>query len=176
MCSGATLQQFDKFHVGAFGRCPRVYCQGQNVLPAGLSDVPRNCTVAVYCPKCQVFFCFLHCRRQVNAHGSCLYCADVLWKSGLLCLTELCSLVEEHLDIAVHVFVIHSWLQSSTATLTSNVREIISTRFRSEFSVSLWLGHPNLPLRLSRQLQLDTKYALKFIIMSASYTTGFWLM
>ena len=46
--------QFDKFQVGAFGRCPRVYCQGQNVLPAGLSDVPRNCTVAVYCPKCQV--------------------------------------------------------------------------------------------------------------------------
>lgn len=52
--------QFDKFQVGAFGRCPRVYCQGQNVLPAGLSDVPRNCTVAVYCPKCQV-----RCRAQV---------------------------------------------------------------------------------------------------------------
>lgn len=51
---GSCLTQFDKFQVGAFGRCPRVYCQGQNVLPAGLSDIPRNCTVAVYCPKCQV--------------------------------------------------------------------------------------------------------------------------
>lgn len=60
---------FDKFHVGAFGRCPRVYCQGQNVLPAGLSDVPRNCTVAVYCPKCQDIF-HPKSTRQANIDGA----------------------------------------------------------------------------------------------------------
>eukprot|EP00903_Cladosiphon_okamuranus_P015692 g14488.t1 len=60
---------FDKFQVGAFGRCPRVYCQGQNVLPAGLSDVPRNCTVAVYCPKCQDIF-HPKSTRQANIDGA----------------------------------------------------------------------------------------------------------
>ncbi|CAM9218402.1 unnamed protein product [Ascophyllum nodosum] len=59
----------DKFQVGAFGRCPRVYCQGQNVLPAGLSDVPRNCTVAVYCPKCQDIF-HPKSTRQANIDGA----------------------------------------------------------------------------------------------------------
>lgn len=59
----------EKFQVGAFGRCPRVYCQGQNVLPAGLSDVPRNCTVAVYCPKCQDIF-HPKSTRQANIDGA----------------------------------------------------------------------------------------------------------
>lgn len=66
MTAGSVIAQFDKFHVGAFGRCPRVYCQGQSVLPAGLSDVPRNCTVAVYCPKCQV------CRIIIPFRLGCL--------------------------------------------------------------------------------------------------------
>ncbi|CAM9666540.1 unnamed protein product [Scytosiphon promiscuus] len=60
---------FDKFQVGAFGRCPRVYCQGQNTLPAGLSDIPRNCTVAVYCPKCQDIF-HPKSTRQANIDGA----------------------------------------------------------------------------------------------------------
>mmetsp|Transcript_3333 Transcript_3333/g.6943 ORF Transcript_3333/g.6943 Transcript_3333/m.6943 type:complete len:294 (-) Transcript_3333:203-1084(-) len=46
----------DKFQNASFGRCPRVYCQGQPVLPVGRSDMPRNYTVNVYCPMCQDIF------------------------------------------------------------------------------------------------------------------------
>jgi casein kinase II subunit beta len=43
----------DKFQNVDFGRCHRVYCQGQPVLPVGQSDVPRHTTVNVFCPKCR---------------------------------------------------------------------------------------------------------------------------
>eukprot|EP00953_Heterococcus_sp_UTEX-ZZ885_P035561 18355-Heterococcus_DN1.PRE.1 len=58
-----------KYQSGAFGRCPRIYCQGQAVLPVGLSDVPRNCTVAVYCPRCQDIF-HPKSTRQANIDGA----------------------------------------------------------------------------------------------------------
>ena len=45
---------YDKFQNVNFGRCPRVYCVGQPVLPVGRSDLPRNYTVNVFCPMCQV--------------------------------------------------------------------------------------------------------------------------
>ncbi len=48
------LRMLNKFQSVSFGRCPGVICQGQSVLPVGLSDIPRNCTVAVYCPRCEV--------------------------------------------------------------------------------------------------------------------------
>ncbi len=35
------------------GRCPRVHCDGQPCLPVGLSDVPRQSTVKIFCPKCE---------------------------------------------------------------------------------------------------------------------------
>ena len=41
-----------KYTDGAFGRCPRVYCAGQQVLPVGQSDMPRCSTVKVFCPMC----------------------------------------------------------------------------------------------------------------------------
>lgn len=41
-----------KYADGVFGRCPRVYCQGQQVLPVGLSDMPRCSTVKIFCPMC----------------------------------------------------------------------------------------------------------------------------
>lgn len=41
-----------KYREGAFGRCPRVFCQGQQVLPVGLSDMPRCSTVKIFCPMC----------------------------------------------------------------------------------------------------------------------------
>ncbi len=41
-----------KYTDGAFGRCPRVYCNGQTVLPVGQSDVPRCSTVKIFCPMC----------------------------------------------------------------------------------------------------------------------------
>lgn len=46
-----------KYTDGAFGRCPRVYCNGQTVLPVGQSDVPRCSTVKIFCPMCfDLFF------------------------------------------------------------------------------------------------------------------------
>ena len=44
----------EKYGNAAFGKCPRVLCAGQAVLPVGRSDLPRNYTVNVYCPMCQV--------------------------------------------------------------------------------------------------------------------------
>ncbi|KAG5191654.1 casein kinase II, regulatory subunit [Tribonema minus] len=42
----------DKFVAGVFGRCPRVYCHGQPVLPVGLTDRPHQSAVCLYCPRC----------------------------------------------------------------------------------------------------------------------------
>ena len=46
--------QLDKYKQADFGRCPRVFCNNQPVLPVGLSDLPRTKTVKLYCPKCEV--------------------------------------------------------------------------------------------------------------------------
>ncbi|KAG7395426.1 casein kinase 2 regulatory subunit [Phytophthora boehmeriae] len=46
----------EKYQAVDFGRCHRVYCQGQPVLPVGQSDVPRHTTVNVFCPKCRDIF------------------------------------------------------------------------------------------------------------------------
>ena len=42
----------DKFRSCDFGRCPRVLCNGQPCLPVGLSDIPRQSTVKLFCPRC----------------------------------------------------------------------------------------------------------------------------
>jgi casein kinase II subunit beta len=42
-----------KHRAGDYGRCPRVACAGAPVLPLGPSDVPRQATVAVFCPACR---------------------------------------------------------------------------------------------------------------------------
>jgi len=44
--------QVDKYEAGIFGLCPRVYCQGTNVVPCGRSDLPGLDTVKLYCPNC----------------------------------------------------------------------------------------------------------------------------
>lgn len=46
----------EKYRSAAFGRCPHVFCLGQPVLPVGLSDLPRNYTVNVFCPRCHGLF------------------------------------------------------------------------------------------------------------------------
>ena len=41
-----------KFENGEFGRCPRVNCDGQFVLPMGTSHRPRRHTAKLFCPRC----------------------------------------------------------------------------------------------------------------------------
>lgn len=48
-----------------FGRCSRASCQGQAVLPAGLSDLPQKETVKVFCPRCKDIFLPKSRRRGV---------------------------------------------------------------------------------------------------------------
>merc|ERR1712137_651931 len=60
---------YEKYRSVAFGRCPHVFCQGQPVLPVGLSDLARNYTVNVFCPRCHGLF-FPKSTRQANIDGA----------------------------------------------------------------------------------------------------------
>eukprot|EP00996_Jenningsia_fusiforme_P001019 NODE_1929_length_1354_cov_21.462835_g1748_i0.p1 GENE.NODE_1929_length_1354_cov_21.462835_g1748_i0~~NODE_1929_length_1354_cov_21.462835_g1748_i0.p1 ORF type:complete len:254 (-),score=38.41 NODE_1929_length_1354_cov_21.462835_g1748_i0:502-1263(-) len=47
----------EKYSQGSFGRCPRVMCCGQSVLPVGQSDIMRESSVKIFCPKCdEIYF------------------------------------------------------------------------------------------------------------------------
>ncbi|OQR94342.1 casein kinase II subunit beta [Achlya hypogyna] len=59
----------EKYQNVDFGRCHRVHCQGQPVLPVGQSDVPRHTTVNIFCPRCRDVF-FPKSQRQGNIDGS----------------------------------------------------------------------------------------------------------
>jgi hypothetical protein len=60
---------YEKYRLAHFGRCPHVFCQGQPVLPVGLSDLPRNYTVNVFCPRCHNLY-FPKSTRQANIDGA----------------------------------------------------------------------------------------------------------
>lgn len=42
----------DRYEKGYFGTCPRYYCEKTRVVPAGLSNIPGQARVQVYCPSC----------------------------------------------------------------------------------------------------------------------------
>lgn len=45
-------QMLEKYELGHFGHCPRVFCNGAKVLPVGRTDTPGQETVKLYCPGC----------------------------------------------------------------------------------------------------------------------------
>lgn len=47
---------YEKYASASFGRCPRAFCYGQAALPLGRSDLPRNYTAHIFCPKCRDIF------------------------------------------------------------------------------------------------------------------------
>ncbi|XP_057513528.1 putative casein kinase II subunit beta-4 [Actinidia eriantha] len=53
LTSKGIAAMLEKYKNAEFGRCPRVYCCGQPCLPVGQSDIPRQSTVEIYCPKCE---------------------------------------------------------------------------------------------------------------------------
>lgn len=65
---GMTVMAY-KYNNVHFGRCPRVYCQGQPALPVGQSDIPRMNTVKIFCPMCQDIY-YPRLRRNANIDGA----------------------------------------------------------------------------------------------------------
>jgi casein kinase II subunit beta len=43
----------EKYKKGEFGKCPRVLCSGQPLLPTGQHDQPAHACVKLYCPRCE---------------------------------------------------------------------------------------------------------------------------
>lgn len=53
ICSRAGIQQMsEKYELGHFGCCPRTNCNQVRTLPVGLSDIPGEDTVKLFCPSC----------------------------------------------------------------------------------------------------------------------------
>lgn len=53
ICSRAGIQQMsEKYELCHFGACPRTMCDMARTLPVGLSDVPGEDTVKLFCPSC----------------------------------------------------------------------------------------------------------------------------
>ena len=53
-----------KYRTGVFGVCPRTECNEWRVLPIGLTTIPGQDTVKVWCPKCQEVF---NCNSTIDA-------------------------------------------------------------------------------------------------------------
>lgn len=53
ICSRVGIQQMsEKYELGHFGVCPRTNCNQARTLPVGLSDIPGQDTVKLFCPSC----------------------------------------------------------------------------------------------------------------------------
>lgn len=60
---------FEKYKGCEFGRCPRVLCNGQPCLAVGTSDIPRQSTVKLFCPKCEDIY-YPRSKYQGNIDGA----------------------------------------------------------------------------------------------------------
>ena len=56
MTSTGLSKMAAKYRQLEFGRCPRVLCQGQPLIPAGESDVPQKSAVKVFCCRCKELY------------------------------------------------------------------------------------------------------------------------
>ena len=53
ICSRAGIQHMsEKYELNHFGVCPRTNCNMARALPVGLSDIPGEDTVKLFCPSC----------------------------------------------------------------------------------------------------------------------------
>jgi casein kinase II subunit beta len=57
--------QLEKYKRGDFGRCPRVLCQSQPLLPVGLTDAPYEKSVKLFCGRCEDIY-----SPKSSRHGS----------------------------------------------------------------------------------------------------------
>ncbi|KAK8196616.1 casein kinase 2 regulatory subunit [Zalaria obscura] len=46
-------KMLDKFKQGVFGKCPRVHCDQQHLLPMGQHDIANSSHVKLYCARCE---------------------------------------------------------------------------------------------------------------------------
>ncbi|KAF8631465.1 hypothetical protein AX17_005085, partial [Amanita inopinata Kibby_2008] len=58
-------KMLEKYKRAEFGRCPRVYCQQQPLLPVGLTDIPYQKSVKLYCGRCEDLY-----SPKSSRHGS----------------------------------------------------------------------------------------------------------
>jgi len=62
-------RMYEKYNNLDFGRCPRVYCSGQGLLPVGMSDLPRNYSINLFCPRCLELY-YPKSQKQANLDGA----------------------------------------------------------------------------------------------------------
>lgn len=58
-------KMLEKYKKADFGRCPRVLCQSQPLLPVGLTDIPYEKSVKLYCARCEDLY-----SPKSSRHGS----------------------------------------------------------------------------------------------------------
>jgi len=58
-------KMLEKYKKVDFGRCPRVLCQSQPLLPVGLTDIPYEKSVKLYCGRCEDIY-----SPKSSRHGS----------------------------------------------------------------------------------------------------------
>eukprot|EP00933_Yihiella_yeosuensis_P028874 TRINITY_DN2265_c0_g3_i1.p1 TRINITY_DN2265_c0_g3~~TRINITY_DN2265_c0_g3_i1.p1 ORF type:complete len:240 (-),score=37.02 TRINITY_DN2265_c0_g3_i1:249-968(-) len=56
----------EKYLRGSFGKCPRVHCDNQHVIPTGLSDDLRAAVMKMYCPKCEQVYSVKHKYKDID--------------------------------------------------------------------------------------------------------------
>ncbi|EJU02728.1 hypothetical protein DACRYDRAFT_21714, partial [Dacryopinax primogenitus] len=63
--SRGLAKMLEKYKKSDFGRCPRAFCYMQPLLPVGLTDVPYEKAVKLYCPRCEDIY-----TPKSSRHGS----------------------------------------------------------------------------------------------------------